>query len=333
MPLTAHALRPRAGVTLVELVVVMTLLAIVGSALMSFITRQQRFYRGTSQIMDNRSQLRQAVAYFPVALRGVSTAAGVAGAPDPDVLRIGTAGITYRQVTGTSIGCGGTVTGGYITAINLPPAGKVGSDSATLTRFLSDPVEGDIAWLYSEGPDQSTTGDDRWISVSLLAPVPSTSSVTCPTTTGFTVAADDPKPTWRLPIPSGVVGQTEVIVGAALRFTRVYRDTLYQASDGRWYLGHSECNVTGTTCLAPEPVAGPFRPFSTTQSETGLLIRYFDDAGAPLIANTLANRRAIARIDITVRGTTPTIVPIAGFGGTQGFEEEMKVSVAVRNRV
>lgn len=333
MPLIASRRRSRAGVTLVELIIVLTLLAIVGGALMSFITRQQRFYRGTSQIMENRSQIRQAIAYLPVALRGISTAAGTPGTPNPDIIRMSTNGITFRQTIGTSIMCGATVSAGIITRVNLPPDGPVGLASTVLTRFISDPQVNDAIWVYSEGPDPASTTDDRWAEAQLLAPELTTGAVSCPGggPGAYTVAADDAKPAWRLPI-SGGIDAGQVLTGAPMRLTRVYRDTLYQAGDGRWYLGHSACNAAGTTCDPPEPVAGPFRPYDAARSVTGLLFEFFDENGTSLVGNALANRAAVARIDVTVRGRTPTVVPIAGFGGAAGFDEEMKVGIAVRNR-
>ena len=334
MPLTDPRHRTRAGVTLVELMIVLTLLAIVGGALMSFITKQQRFYRGTSQIMENRSQIRQAIAYLPVALRGISTAAGTPGTPNPDILRMGTAGITYRQTTGTSIMCGAVVTGGFVTRVDLPPEGPIGAAATVLTRFLSEPALNDGIWIYSEGPDPSSTADDRWSEAQLLAPEASTGAVACPSggPGAYTVAADDVKAAWRLPITSGGINAAETLPGAPIRFTRVYRDTLYQSGDGRWYLGHSACNAAGSTCEPPEPVAGPFRPYDPARSVTGLLFEFFDENGTSLVGTALANRAAVARIDVTVRGRTPTVVPIAGFGGAAGFDEEMKITIAVRNR-
>ena len=50
----------RSGFTLVELLVVLLLLTIVGGALMRMVNNQQRFYRGTYDLIELRSQLRQA---------------------------------------------------------------------------------------------------------------------------------------------------------------------------------------------------------------------------------------------------------------------------------
>ena len=69
-------LRSRRGMTLVEMMVVVVLLSIVGGAVMSTLAKQQAFYRSTSDVMDLRSQMRQASAVLANDLRGVASGAG-----------------------------------------------------------------------------------------------------------------------------------------------------------------------------------------------------------------------------------------------------------------
>ena len=61
--------RSRPGFTLAEMLVVMVLLTIVGGSLMGVLSKQQRFYRGVSDLGDLRSQLRQAEAVMSSDIR------------------------------------------------------------------------------------------------------------------------------------------------------------------------------------------------------------------------------------------------------------------------
>ncbi|HET7456897.1 MAG TPA: type II secretion system protein, partial [Gemmatimonadaceae bacterium] len=89
----APASRPtrglRPGFTLIELMVSLVMFGIVSGIILGMVRSQQKFYRGATEIIDIRSQLRQASAVLPLDLRSVSTVSTVkpAGSPyQPSVL-------------------------------------------------------------------------------------------------------------------------------------------------------------------------------------------------------------------------------------------------------
>src|SRR6202022_2394268 len=73
---------------------------------------------------------------------------------------------------------------------------------------------------------------------------------------------------------------SDVKPGAAVRFVRRARYSLYRASDGDWYLGYRRCNAIGPPgCGVVQPVSGPYRGHSRDSRLRGLLFEYFAPAG------------------------------------------------------
>src|ERR1700693_2402186 len=66
--------RERRGLSLAELVVVIALAGLVGGTIVATITRQQRFYRGASELLDVREGVRDAMEGLSTDLRGMSVA-------------------------------------------------------------------------------------------------------------------------------------------------------------------------------------------------------------------------------------------------------------------
>src|SRR5262245_14310252 len=100
MRMNSHTprLRSRRGMTLVEMMVVVVLLAIVGGSVMSVLAKQQAFYRSTSDVMDLRSQMRQAAAVLSSDLRGVASGAG-------DINSMSENSIDFYYNIGNSVAC------------------------------------------------------------------------------------------------------------------------------------------------------------------------------------------------------------------------------------
>jgi Tfp pilus assembly protein PilW len=64
----------RSGVTLAELAVVLALIGLLGSAIGVTLLRQQRFYRGTAELLHAREGVRDAMELLSTDLRGMSVA-------------------------------------------------------------------------------------------------------------------------------------------------------------------------------------------------------------------------------------------------------------------
>ena len=60
------------GFSLVELLVVLTMLALVGGTIGSLVLRQQRFYRGASELLRAREGVRDAIDVLATDIRGIA---------------------------------------------------------------------------------------------------------------------------------------------------------------------------------------------------------------------------------------------------------------------
>lgn len=297
----------RAGFTLAEILVTLVLLSVVIGSLMTVIVRQQQFYRSTSDITDTRSQLRQGVAVLPADLRGVSI-------PGGDLIAASPTSVEFWATIGAGVVCSPAAAGA--TSIMLAPDTTL-ANGALLTSFLYTPAVGDRIAVMHDGAAQGT---ENWQQYSITS-APSRVSL-CDATSGFIAASD----------PNGISIGTAALAAAAptgvpVRILRHVKYELYQsATDGQWYLGYSECS-TGT--CTPQPVAGPFRPASSTSTASGLTLAYLDSNGVALASPvTLAN---VASIAITFRGQSAGIISMPG-RARDYYRDSLSARVAIRNR-
>lgn len=315
----------RAGFTLIELLITIVLLGLVMGSLLNVILRQQRFYHGASEIIDTRSQVRQAADLLPSDLRGISTAGGtVSGVAVTDLYPGGMEkhAISYRSSFGSSIAC---IIDGARTVLTLPPLDV--ASGTILTAWLRLPVAGDSLFVFDDmgvlgGPGQ-------WVPRQIASVA--TLAGGCPASTGFTEAADAAKSSWVVTLtaalPATVLPGTGV--GTPVRFFQPVTYELFEAADGLWYLGFSDCR-TGRmpVCTDPQAVAGPYLPPSDDESESGLTIHYLDAAGLDA-----ATPDDVASIRITLLGESSSDVRIQGLRTTDGrYRDSLTVLVAVRNR-
>ena len=317
--------RARRGFTLVELLIVIILLGIVGSAITTVVVRQQRFYRGANEILDTRGQIRQAAAILPTELRGMSSAGG-------DLRAIGPQTLEFNAPIGTSIACqllnGGA---GTATQVALPP---VAVNGPAITSFLSTPAAGDLAFVYNDNGTVDNLGDDSWTTTSIstaAGSVTSVNGINCiAPAAAYTVAADNTQPRLKITFASAPPNMS---VGTVIRFARPVRYSLYRASDNRWYLGYEQL-VTGPTGAAwtgVQPVSGPYLAGDAgSVGDRGLQFRYFLQSGAEVTALP-PTTTPIARVDIVVRGETRQPVQLSGTAPTRLFRDSLNLSVAIRN--
>jgi len=299
----------RNGFTLVELAVVLAILGVVGGAMGTLLLRQQRFYRGASELLYAREGVRDAIEVLASDLRGISVA---------DTVRLlADSAIEAFAPIGGSVVCQGM--GGA--QIGLPAAFP--SDN-TLTAFLTQPDPGDLALVYRDGLATET----HWERHRIAGFVSRSLASTCPAASGFSgdahVAAGRQGFLVSLEIPLS----SAVRRGAPVRFIRRGRYSLYRASDGDWYLGYRRCNALGpSACGSVQPLSGPYRSFSNDRSKAGLLFEYFDARGGRLDAGSPSE---LARIDITARAESQQHLSIEGRSYTPS--DSATLSIAIRNR-
>jgi prepilin-type N-terminal cleavage/methylation domain-containing protein len=308
----------RAGFTLIEFMIALVLFAMVGGAMVGLISRQQRFYRVAHEMLSTRAQLRYAGMLLPTDLRPLYPAGG-------DVYAWRDTMVDFRQVLGSGVACRIFPAVGATQRIGLPP--RTLSRQSVLTSWIGAPQVGDSVLIYDEGFNVGND-DDGWRPYGITAVTVTTGAASCDVP--FVPAAGD------LAAEAYVVtlGQTlplSVIRGAPVRIFRRARYSLFQQpSDGKWYLGYTDC-VAGRApvCPAPTPVAGPYRPYSTTAGASGLAFTYRDVNGTALVPGVdLVSR--IARIDLVTRTET---TPTAGERGqTSRVRDSLKTSIGLRNR-
>jgi prepilin-type N-terminal cleavage/methylation domain-containing protein len=298
----------RLGFTLIELVVVLAILGVMGSTIGLTLLRQQRFYRGATELMYTREGVRDAMEILSTDVRGMSTA-------DTAMLLADSAVELWANI-GSSVVC--QIAGAEI---GLPRA--ISPRGNTLTAFLEQPDTGDLALFFRDSMEAGSQWERHRIvgfSSRLLA-------AACPAATGFAVAeAVDAGATGFL-ITLSTPLSSHVGRGAPVRFIRHGRYSLYRAADGDWYLGYRRCNATGPpVCGAIQPLSGPYKAYSGNPGLTGLLFEYLDVLGSRLGAGS----SSLARVDISARAQSRQRLIVEGHGSIPS--DAATVTVAVRNR-
>ena len=293
--------RARRGTTLVELLVALTMLAVLVAATADVVARQWR----TQGALDARRAARAQLAAAADALRpALRMAAGDGGAVDSsDFLFVSDTLLELRTALGASVVC--AVAGP--TTVELPP---LSSASPSLTWWRAAPQPGDVALVFS---DDSLGGAWRTLPVAALG----TSAAGCAGSS--LVSASDPQPRHRLTLAAAL--PAGVVPGTPIRFARRVRWLHYRASDGRWYLGEREWD--GTAWTGTQPVAGPLRP---PGARGGLAMRALDSTGSALNGAAAATARVV-RVDVVVRAD---VTPLAGARAASAVDSVAFV-VAPRN--
>ncbi len=295
----------RAGVSTLELLIVMVIGGVIASAVGGVLRRQQRFFTNAASLVEQRVSLRDATGILPGELRALSPAGG-------DILAFSDSALEMRATIGTAIACD-TVAGGG--AIELVP--PQASSSRPLSAYTTSPQAGDVALVFDAGAvtDSATAG---WSALEVASAGPRTDVCgTSPLTDPASGAAR-----LELRFASGVRLPLTVRPGAFVRVVRRVRYRFYRANTSQWFLGYAEWDGIGFGGV--QPVSGPYAPYARG-SGSGLSLRYFDRAGAPVTA--LADAGRIARIQISVRGTPGSSLS----GGTRAVTDSQAITVRVRN--
>jgi prepilin-type N-terminal cleavage/methylation domain-containing protein len=312
----------RAGLTLIELMIVVVLLSLVAAGIVAVLLRQQKFYRGTVDLMGTRQQIREIAAVLPADLRGISSVGG-------DIYAMSDSAIEFRSVFGGSVVCVSNVAASWV---STPPITLV--RGSAFTAWSGTPLAHDSVAIYDNGAT-TKAADDLWRFHELVAvAVQNGSSVYCPTTSGLVQAADI-SPLNKMyqllitPAPSATIA-----VGAAMRFFRRVHYRLYLAADGNWYLGYFSCkNGQSPVCNPVQPIGGPYNAYAAPGAGTsGVQFSYFDSTGVALDPTLAASRTAVARIRLVIRGTGQSLGSLSGMG-FQTFKDSLMVDVGLRNRL
>ena len=298
----------RTGFTMAETLVVLVLLAIVGGSLMNVMSKQQQFYAGTGDLIELRTQLRQAEAVIGNDLRGISSVGSTQGS---DIITMTDSSIDFNYTFGTSVVCKAPNS----TTIIIPTTGAL-TNGNTLTTWTSKPSFGDTAYLFDEGNSTTLSSDDTWRPYKVVSI--SMGSGSCDG--GFNA------PSAATMILDPAV-DAKILDGAAIRYIRRAHYSLYQSKkDSLWYLGY--CTPACSNSNEIDPVAGPFRSYqaSTVNDSSGIRITYYDSTGA-----TTSTPSQVARINIVLRGQTKKYLNVTGM--KRGvYYDSLSMNIALRNR-
>jgi type II secretory pathway pseudopilin PulG len=300
--------RSRRGLSLPELIVVVALAGLVGGTILAMITRQQRFYRGASELLAVHESVRDAMEVLSADVRAISVADTVRLAADSAIEFFSTiGGSVVCQIAGNEVG--------------LPAAHSSGN---SLTVFRTEPDTGDLA-LFHVG---AVGENERWERHRISGFVQQSLASSCPPASRLSRQSDlDAGAKGFVMALTAPVGG-EVKVGAVVRFVRRERYGLYRASDGDWYLGYRRCNAIGASaCGAVQPVSGPYLAHSRDPRATGLLFQYFDAGGRML--DVASAPLALARVDVTARSESGYRLPSGEPFGRRIFDSAT-ISLATR---
>jgi prepilin-type N-terminal cleavage/methylation domain-containing protein len=346
-----HSTRTRSarqGFTLAELIVAMVLFSLVGGGILTVVMRQQRFYRSTSEIIQQQGQLRQGGNVLPLDLRMVSTSDtlvnGAGSANNADIYSRNDWSLEFRRTFGSSLVCA-MRTAGTTDTIMLYP--KALDDVAAVSSWGLPPVEGDSILILDDwttvGP-----GDDRWRAYEVKSVTPVKGIKGCPwkgktagDNTPLLALSDTVRLSYEVALatntnignPSAAGQPVTIIVGAPVRLFRRVRYEIYQAGDTSWYLGYSDCLKSYGTwngCSEVTPVAGPYKPYTGATTENGIVFSYYDANGNELAPGDPS--RLISRVDVLMRSQTRNQVTRTGSGPTEHYQDSLLFSIGIRNR-
>jgi prepilin-type N-terminal cleavage/methylation domain-containing protein len=304
MPMKSTA---RRAFTLVEILMVIVMLGMVMAVMMKVIVGQQRFYRGTADIAETRTSVRDAVSLLKSELRALSPSSG-------EIISMSSSSIDFWAPIAVSVVC--NIASGRST-FTVPPLTLAINNS--MTSWITPPQKGDSVLVVDLGAKDGTA-DDKWVGYRMNSNASPNAS--CPVTSFLTTTAAEAAQGWTIPINTTLA--PKVAPGSAVRVLRHAHYELYQASDGNWYLGYYDC--PDNVCTTIQPVSGPYLPPSASGA-SGLTLTYYDNTGALLDPSVAANRFAVARIDVTTRAMSRS--DTHGAGGKH--IDSLRTTIALRN--
>ena len=315
--------RPRSGMTLIELIIAMTLLALIGGLLLNAMLRQQRFQRAIADVADTRGRMRDIATIIPTDLRGTSSVGG-------DLLSIELTSLQFRAAIGTSVLCRYAADN----VIELPP--KVLTSGNVLTSWINPPQPGDVVFIYNDGTRAGNV-DDSWTPFTITDTASAVDADWCPASgvSRLTQATDDGERKYRLTL-SSAPDSTRIHLGAPIRLAREVRYSLYEASDANWYVGYETCTPSGVVgvagaCANREVLAGPVRAAAADTASSGLYFVYYRQNGTAV--TSINDAAQIARVGIGLRTTPLSLKDAMKLGGSMMGRDSLRLTVGIRNRI
>ncbi len=300
----------RRGVTLIELLIAMTILAVVASVVAATMLGQQRLFQQTYEMVGVRRELRTAMSLVPIDVRGLSSIGG-------DISAFTETSLTFRSTIGASIVCEkeGTNT------LYLPPEHLTHN---TLTSFVTRPEPGDTLYTFDEGPLRGAE-DDAWLALTITSVTPVLTH--CMGEPFTDPLADAAEVRYRVEVEETV--PETVLLGAGVRFTRHVEYALQESpATKRWYLTQQFLRSAGWD--APVVVSGPY----DVPERGGMKLVYFDSTGVEVAPGGAST--SLARVDLTMQaaGLSGSALGSArgSSAGSTAPRDSIALRIAIRNR-
>ena len=236
----------RRAATLIELLVSLTLAAVVLGAATASVLHQQRTHARVASVAASDVQLRTSTNILAGQLGLIDASAG-----DLSVGEAFDTAVQLRATSAVAVACDSG--GGRVTLLPDPPG------AVPLGGMVAQPRVGDSLWFLGA----TTWKGARIASITLAGTV-------CPAP----FAASAPS----LHVTLSGLADT-IPAGAPVRITRPMRYAFYRSGDGSWQLGFREWSETTGSFSAPQPVAGPFLRNSDGRRSR---FRYFASTGEEL---------------------------------------------------
>jgi hypothetical protein len=297
---TSGFARRRHGASIIELMIALTIFGLVMAGVTSAIVEQTRFQAGAARVVGSQRSLRHISDLLPSELRALGTGAG-------DIYSMNASSIDLRVTTGSSVVCA-VAPGGM--SVTIPPVQL--ATAVPLTSWRDVPLAGDSVFIFDEGAS-AARNDDLWRAYRLTT---APAAGTCATTTGYTRSAAEAAAGMTLTVATAILVTT--LAGAPIRFFRRAQYALATGTDGRWYLGYTECSPgCGTLDIVAGPVSAP--------SSRGVGFTFLDSLG--MVTATPA-QVAFVELELHTEGA-----PVGERSRLRSgaLADSLRVSVAVRN--
>jgi prepilin-type N-terminal cleavage/methylation domain-containing protein len=300
----------RRGLTLVELLVAILLLAIVGGGITRVMMKQQQVYKDASLSAIAKRELRLGASVLPMELRSISSSGG-------DILTMAEDEMLMNAYIGSGVICQKNLPTNA-DAFWIPP---VNLANHTLTSLVTRPQAGDTVFLFNEN-DLKGSQDDQWEKRVIVSTDFDPGACIGPPYTDIILDAGKRRIFVKLdaPVPDSVK------VGAVVRFSRPVEYSIYKETSGKWYLGLREY-VSGSWG-SYAPLAGPYSPFASGDNNpSGLQFRYYDSTGVRI--TNMANQKGVARVDVFMRTNSGKAAVTERHGNF--LQDSVLMRVAIRN--
>ncbi len=294
---------PRLGTTLAELLVSLTICAVVASAFFRTVHQSLRFLNDHTVLVEQRAQL-QAAAHLSTSLLAD------ASPPEGDLLTLTDSSVSFRATIGIALAC--TTAGATAEITPLALAAGV-----AFSAFSDHPQPGDLAARFDEGP-LASAADDHWELHTITGVHARTGA--CTSTPFADPVADASKPGWAFDLSPAPPATPSAF---PLRILRPQRLALYHSAP-EWMLGFTEWNPgTGAWNLI-QPVAGALTGGAT--GPPGVDLVWHDSLFAPgALPTSVASLRATFR--------APTRAPLRHPGRAPGVRtDSLGIRLPFRNR-